>query len=129
MNFSFKYKEINKAKKFILWFKEISKDDIELVGGKNANLWEMYQILTKAQNTSFPDEKIQVPYGFAVTAYAYRYFIEKNNLDKLIRDLLTNLDTAKIHDLENAGKHVRNLIISAKFPQELEHDITEAYFQ
>ena len=63
--------------KLILWFNEIGKDDIPLVGGKNANLGEMYQNLTNAGNETFPKEKIKVPFGFAVTAYSYRYFIKK----------------------------------------------------
>ena len=70
-----------KTIKYILWLDEISKKDIALVGGKNANLGEMYQNLTHATSQIFPDEHIQVPYGFAVPAYSYRYFIEKNSLD------------------------------------------------
>lgn len=118
-----------KEKKFILWFKEISKNDIPLVGGKNANLGEMYQNLTNAANATFPDEKIKVPYGFAVTAYAYRYFIEKNELDKQIHAVLDGLDISNIHALEKAGQKVRDLIMSAKFPNELESEILSAHEQ
>ncbi|MHC1600752.1 MAG: PEP/pyruvate-binding domain-containing protein, partial [Candidatus Nezhaarchaeales archaeon] len=56
----------NKA--YVLWFEEIDKNDLPLVGGKSANLGE----LTKAG--------IPVPPGFAVTSYAYREFIEKTGL-------------------------------------------------
>jgi pyruvate,water dikinase len=118
-----------KDKKFILWFKEISKNDIPLVGGKNANLGEMYQNLTNATSSTFPDEKIKVPYGFAVTAYAYTYFIEKSKLDAKIRSVLEGLDTGNIHALEKAGKAVRELIMSAEFPREMEEEIWKAYVQ
>lgn len=116
-----------KDKKFVLWFDDISKGDIPLVGGKNANLGEMYQHLTNATNETFKDEKIRVPFGFAVTAYAYRYFIEKNSLDTKIKDILSSVDTNDIHQLEKAGKAVRDHIMTSVFPQELEDAITTAY--
>jgi len=116
-----------KEKKFILWFDEIGKDDVALVGGKNANLGEMYQNLVSAENKVFPDEHIKVPFGFAVTAKAYRYFLEKNELDKKIHDILDGLNTNSIRDLENAGSKVRELIMSASFPKDLEEEIIEAY--
>jgi pyruvate, water dikinase len=116
-----------KKDKFILWFDEINKDDISLVGGKNANLGEMYQNLVSSESKLFPHEHIKVPFGFAVTAKAYKYFLEKNELDKKIHDILNELDTNRIKDLENAGSKVRELIISAKFPEDLENEIIEAY--
>lgn len=118
---------MEKDKKFILWFDEITKDDIPLVGGKNANLGEMYQNLVNAKNETFPDEQIRVPFGFAVTAYSYRYFLEKNELDKKITDVLNNLDTGNMHTLENAGRKVRDYIMASKFPQDLEDAIVSAY--
>lgn len=116
-----------KDKKLILWFNEIGKDDIQLVGGKNANLGEMYQNLTNATSPTFADEKIKVPFGFAVTSHAYSYFIEKNELDKKIRNILEGLDTGDMHALERAGKGVRDLIMLAEFPEDMENEIWEAY--
>ncbi len=117
----------DKSQYFILWFDEISKDDIPLVGGKNANLGEMYQNLSHAQSEVFPGEKIKVPYGFAVTAYSYRYFIEKNGLDQQIVNALQGLDTGNIKALEEAGRKVRELITSAQFPEDLKAAIEGAY--
>ncbi len=116
-----------KNKKFVLWFDEVGKDDIGLVGGKNANLGEMYQNLTKAESKTFEGERIQVPYGFAVTAYAYRYFVEKNGLDAKIRETLSNLNTNDIKQLEAVGQKIRDLITSSVFPQELNDAILSAY--
>lgn len=118
-----------RSEKFILWFDEISKDDIPLVGGKNANLGEMYQNLTHTASELFPGEKIQVPYGFAVTSYAYKYFVEKNQLDNKIRDILNGLNTADIKQLEDVGRRVRDLILSATFPDELDNAIKDAYLE
>jgi pyruvate,water dikinase len=120
---------MEKSKKFILWFDEITKDDIPLVGGKNANLGEMYQNLVNAKNNTFTDEQIKVPFGFAVTAYSYRYFLEKNELDKKIKDILDGLDTGNMHALETAGRKVRDYIMASKFPEDLEEAIVSAYKQ
>lgn len=118
-----------KSEKFILWFKEITKGDVNLVGGKNANLGEMYQNLTQAQNKIFPKEKIQVPYGFSVTAAAYRYFIKANALDSQIKKILKDLDTKNIRQLEEKGQAVRQAILQAAFPEDLQAEIYAAYEQ
>lgn len=118
---------MEKDRKFILWFDEVNKDDIPLVGGKNANLGEMYQNLTNATSQLFPDEHVRVPFGFAVTAYSYRYFIEQNQLDAKIREILQNLNTSDIKQLEDVGRKIRDLIIAAPFPEDLQSSINEAY--
>ncbi len=116
-----------KSDKFILWFDEINKGDIDLVGGKNANLGEMYQNLTKTYSTSFPGEKIQVPFGFSVTTSAYKYFIEENGLDEKIKEILTGLSTHNLRQLEEVGSKIRRLLTSSPFPKELELEIRLAY--
>ena len=60
---------MNKEKEFLLWFEQMERGDVAIVGGKSSSLGEM---------TSKTD--VPVPYGFATTAYAYRYFIEKSGL-------------------------------------------------
>ena len=70
---------MQKLDQFILWFNEIGIEDVPLVGGKNASLGEMYQKLTK--------KKVNIPNGFAVTAQAYRYFIEEEHLNEKIQSL------------------------------------------
>ncbi len=110
-----------------MWFDEITKADIPLVGGKNANLGEMYQNLTKTSSKTFPGEKIAVPYGFSVTAAAYRYFISANKLDQEIKDILSGLDTKNIRQLEDKGQAVRQAILQAAFPKDLQEEIFAAY--
>lgn len=51
------------SSKLVLWFKEVGKEDVGLVGGKGANLGEMSHM------------KIPVPPGFIVTAKAYFLFV------------------------------------------------------
>jgi len=104
---------------FILFFKDISYKDVPLVGGKNASLGEMYSKLTP--------KGINIPDGFAVTAEAYKYFIQKNHLDDKIREALKGLNTHDVLDLQRRGRMVRNLILNAQMPKELEEEIRKAY--
>ncbi len=117
----------DKNTQFILWFDEISKEDVGIVGGKNANLGEMYQNLTKAESSLFKGERINVPYGFSVSAYSYRHFISTNNLDQKIKDILKDLDTHNIKQLEEKGHKVRQVILEANFPEDLSSAIKTAY--
>ncbi len=109
----------NKDKKFILWFDQIGISDVGLVGGKNASLGEMY--------TTLVPKGIRVPNGFAVTAYAYRYFIEKEGLTSFIEKTLEGLDTGDVKQLQSVGKAIREKIIKSKIPEELKKEIGEAY--
>lgn len=108
-----------KSKKFILWFDELTNKDVPLVGGKNASLGEMYQKLTK--------KGIKIPNGFALTAYAYRYFLVENKLDIKIREILSSLDTSNIKNLARKGYAVRQAILENPFPENLKDAISEAY--
>ena len=53
----------------IKWFDKISLKDINLVGGKNASLGQMYKNTNKLG--------INIPYGFAVTTKAFDVFINQ----------------------------------------------------
>ncbi len=109
-------KEKEREKSFILWFDEISIEDISLVGGKNASLGEM------RKNT-----KVKIPQGFAITAYAYKYILEKAGV---LNDLKAVLHGLNVHDsqaLEKAGEKTRKLIMGCELPTELQDAIANAY--
>lgn len=108
-----------KSNEFILWFDQVGIEDTPLVGGKNAALGEMYRNLMPMG--------IKVPNGFAITSYAYNYFIDKNNLKKAIYDILKDLDTSNIKQLQHCGQQVRNLILIGSFPEDLKNAIFKAY--
>jgi len=107
----------SRKEKRILWFSELTKDDIPLVGGKNANLGEMTQA------------KIPVPPGFAITAHAYQEFITKTGIAdkiyKIIAETVTDVNDPKQY--EKASKKIRSLIDSTSMPSEIEKPIREAY--
>jgi len=71
---------LEKSSMFILWFDQLGIDDVPFVGGKNASLGEMYVNLTS--------KGIRIPNGFAVTAHAYRYFLDKAGIKDKIRDII-----------------------------------------
>ena len=110
---------MNKKQKYILWFNQISSRDVPLVGGKNASLGEMYTKLTK--------RGINIPNGFALTAKAYWHFINKNKLKNQIKDILKGLDVSNVKNLQTRGQKIRELILKADFPQDLEKEIKRAY--
>ncbi len=110
---------LKKTKKHILWFKDISNKDVPLVGGKNASLGEMYSELSK--------KGVNIPNGFAITAEAYKYFIEFNNLEGRIRSGLKGLKKNSVQDLTKRASKIRSLISNAKMPADLELKILNAY--
>ena len=106
-------------KELLLWFNEIGKQDVPLVGGKSASLGEM---------TS--KTKVPVPYGFALTADAYRLYIKENELENKIANALKLLkDANDTSTLQKVGAEIRNMISSAQVPKELEKAIKQAYQQ
>jgi len=112
---------MTKSKKFILWFSEIGMRDVLLVGGKNASLGEMYRKLTK--------RGINIPNGFAVTSYAYKYFLKKTGAGIKIKEILVGLNVKNIRNLKETGRRVRQEILKAELPEEIKKAIKKAYQQ
>jgi pyruvate,water dikinase len=101
----------------ILWFENLRKTDIPIVGGKNANLGEMIAA------------GIPVPPGFAITAHAYKRFIVETGIDekiyKIIKD--TVKDPGDPKQYEEASVKIRNLVESTSMPKDIEETIKSAY--
>jgi pyruvate,water dikinase len=105
--------------KFVKWFEEIGAQDIALVGGKNASLGEMIRNLSK--------KGINIPSGFAITAEAYKYVIEKAGIGQKIKDTLEDMDTHDMENLAERGEKIRNLIAHSPCPKKLEEEMRVAY--
>jgi len=103
----------------VIRFADIGIEDIPLVGGKNASLGEMYQALDHVG--------VRVPNGFAVSAQAYRYYLEYNKLDEKISSILDNLDIHDIKSLNAAGAQIRFWIRTGIVPDDLAEEIRLAY--
>jgi len=106
-------------KKLVVWLNEVGMEDVELVGGKNASLGEMIKGLSPMG--------IKIPMGYVVTADAYRYFIEYNNLQEKIKEALKGLNPNDVFDLQKRGLTVREMIKGGKFPEDLRQQILDYY--
>ncbi len=108
---------MKEGQKSVVWFDEVTKKDIPLVGGKGANLGEM-------TNAGIP-----VPSGFIVTAATYFDFIEKSRLADKIRTLLEPLNVHDSKQLQEIAAKVQKLIEDADMPPEIARDIEQAYIK
>ncbi len=104
---------------WIRWFSETSLSDIPSVGGKNASLGEMYRELA--------GRGVQVPNGFAITADAYWHFLSQTGTDKKIRQILDMLNPDDMQSLRECGQSIRQTIIAAELPIDLQAAIADAY--
>ncbi|WP_274879800.1 phosphoenolpyruvate synthase [Vibrio harveyi] len=102
-----------------LWFNGLSMDDVDKVGGKNASLGEMVSNLANVG--------VSVPNGFATTSYAFNQFLDHEGLDKRIHQLLDELDVEDVEALRKTGATIRQWVLEAPFPADLEQDIRDNY--
>ena len=105
--------------KYIRFFKEIGVNDVALVGGKTSSLGEMYRELTP--------QGVKVPNGFAITAAAYRYVLDKANVWNALHKSLEGIDANNMADLANRGKEAREIVYGAPLPDDLRQEILTAY--
>ena len=110
---------MTKSEKNILWFRRILNKDVDLVGGKNASLGEMFQKLSP--------KGISIPDGFATTSRAYFYFLEKAGLKKKIKEILRDLEITNLKNLQERGAAIRKLILESSLPADLEREIVKNY--
>ncbi len=104
---------------YIRWFNELGINDVDLVGGKNASLGEMYQNLIQ--------EGIRIPHGFAITVNAYKYILNVNDAWKKLHDQLELFDPDDVTQLQERGKTCREIIHNCTLPADLILQIESAY--
>ena len=104
---------------FVIWYENLGMHDVNRVGGKNASLGEMISNLANAG--------VQVPGGFATTAFAFNQFLEQSGVNERIYQLLDGLDVDDVNALAKAGAQIRQWVIDTPFQPELEQAIREAY--
>ncbi len=104
---------------FILWFNEISIEDVPLVGGKNASLGEMYR--------SLKSQKVNIPNGFAITSYAYQYLLEETGKRAELEKVFQKLEIKNGRSLEEVGHAARQILLGSTFPKPLRDAIAGAY--
>ncbi len=104
---------------YIIEFDQLTINDVEKVGGKNASLGEMIGNLSNLG--------VSVPNGFATTAHAYREFLATDGLDNRINERLSTLDVDNINELTSAGADIRKWIIETPFQAEFDQALDEAF--
>lgn len=104
---------------YIKSFDEVSLDDVELVGGKNASLGEMIQSLDRVG--------IRVPGGFVIAANAYSALLENGKIKDSLRELLLDLNKNDVSELSRRGREAREMIRKAGLPEEVANEIRAAY--
>ncbi len=101
---------ISSEEDLILDVSQVTKDMVQLAGGKGANLGELTSI------------GVRVPPAFVLTSKAFKYFLEYNNLFDKIRETLNSCETS-----EEASEKIKQLIKNAKIPEKLSSMIYQAY--
>jgi len=107
-------KKIDKTN-LILPLEMLSRDNMAEVGGKAANLGEVYN-----------RAHLPVPQGFAVTAYACQYFFDYNDLSKLIDNKLRGLDVNDTETLLKISPEIQSFILNAELPDDLKRELRNA---
>ncbi len=103
--------------KNVMWLNELSKSNLSEVGGKGANLGEMY-------NAGFP-----IPNAFVVTSGAYFKYIKANGIDRLIKEVTNGLDVENTDALKVASEKIKSAILQGNIPQDIVDSIVGAYRQ
>jgi len=106
---------MEKDRKNLVWFEDVDKNDLPLVGGKGANLGE----LTKAG--------IPVPPGFIVTTVSYFNFLEEAGIREEMGNILEPLNPEDTEQLLQISTKIKDVITSAEMPQDIADEIREAY--
>ncbi len=105
--------------RYIRLFRDITLDDVPLVGGKTASLGELHRELRGAG--------LRVPDGFAITADAYTAILDADGVRGRIARLLHGIDGHDVAALAKAGAAIRALVEAAAWPVELERAVEQAY--
>ena len=103
----------------VITLDKLGKNDVEIVGGKNASLGEMISHLS--------DLGVSVPGGFATTAAAFNNFLTETGLLDKINNELKELDVDDVKKLTETGEKIRNWIIEQELPKSLEQEIRDAF--
>jgi phosphoenolpyruvate synthase/pyruvate phosphate dikinase len=99
----------------VLWFNDVKKENIDLVGKKSLDLSELY-------NKGLP-----IPPGFIITTESFKDFLDFSGIRTTILDLMNNLDFENNEKLTQVIEKIQDLIIRAPFPDYINKEILDEY--
>lgn len=100
--------------KYVVNLNEVGKNDILLVGGKGANLGEMFQA------------KFPVPEGFCITSESYDAFIAENNFGSIIEEFLKKIYLKK-DESQKLSQKLMDILSKGRLPEKIETGIKTSY--
>ncbi|MGL4669418.1 MAG: phosphoenolpyruvate synthase [Methanobacteriaceae archaeon] len=100
---------------YVANFEDLNKEDIDVAGGKGANLGELTQA------------GIPVPPGFVITSKTYDKFMKETGVYSKVMDLLDKIDVNETRELQKAAENIKALIVKTEIPEDIQVLITEAY--
>eukprot|EP01080_Neovahlkampfia_damariscottae_P000033 gene33-4284_t len=103
----------------IIWFKNVTIQDIPQIGTKNALLGEAYRHLGP--------KGINIPNGFAITSNMFNQHLHENKIIPKILSLHENLDFSNTEELELRSLEMQQMILESQFNSEIENLILKAY--
>ncbi len=101
--------------KTVLWLEEVDKESIGLVGGKGANLGEMFK------------HNFSVPNAFVVSANSFWNFLDETKIKQKIFEILSSVNVDDTNDLGDKSEEIKKIITTAQIPWQIEIDVLDAY--
>jgi pyruvate,water dikinase len=96
-------------------FTQLDRSRVDSVGGKSAQLGELRGQLG-----------LPVPEGFAVSAWAYKRFVDANDLQARITGHIRSLDVRRLEDLERASRSIQEMVTQGEIPSDLAEALATA---
>lgn len=96
-------------------FSQLTKKDASIAGGKGASLGEMEK------------NKMPVPPGFVILAFAFERFLQETDLDIEINSALKKINFNEMHSVTKASEVIRNLIKKRKMPEDIKKEVFTEY--
>ncbi|HHY00292.1 MAG TPA: phosphoenolpyruvate synthase [Methanothermobacter sp.] len=100
---------------YVEFFEDLKKEDVDIAGGKGANLGELTQ------------SGIPVPPGFVITSATYQKFLDETGITQEIMDILDALDVNNNKELQESARKIKKIINDTEIPDEISSLIIEAY--
>ena len=108
------------AEPLVLDFEHLARSDVGLVGGKNSSLGEMIRALGP--------KGIPVPPGFATSSYAYRHYVDANNIRGKMEQLINEWQAGH-QTLAETGHAIRGLFLRGTWPADTAEAILTGYHE